>query len=58
MSPWLYDISPEGIGTVGMIIKFIVTFNVSRFTPAPPLEAREMVARLRSPEDNEAVYRR
>ena len=51
MSPWLFGISPEGAGTVGMIINFIVTFAVSRFTPAPPLEVREMVARLRSPED-------
>ena len=49
MSPWLFGISPEGIGTVGMMLNFIITFVVSRFTPAPPLEVQEMVARLRSP---------
>ena len=53
MSPWLFGISPEGIGTVGMMLNFIVTFIVSRFTPPPPLEVQEMVARLRSPEDND-----
>ena len=58
MSPWLFGISPEGIGTVGMIINFIVTFLVSRLTPPPPLEVQEMVARLRSPEDYDAVVDR
>ena len=53
MSTWLFGISPEGIGTVGMIINFIVTFIVSRLTPAPPLEVQEMVASLRSPENNQ-----
>ena len=55
MSPWLFGISPEGIGTVGMIINFIVTLVVSRLTPPPPLEVQEMVARLRSPEDNDEI---
>ena len=53
MSPWLLNISPEGIGTVGMILNFIVTLAISRMTPPPPLEVREMVARLRSPESND-----
>ena len=52
MSPWLLGISPEGIGTVGMMLNFVVTFVVSRFTPPPPLEVQEMVASLRSPEGN------
>ena len=34
MSQWLFDISPEGIGTVGMIINFVVTLVVSRLTSA------------------------
>ena len=58
MSPWLFGISPEGIGTVGMMLNFIVTFIVSRLTPPPPLEVQEMVARLRSPEDIDPVYQR
>ncbi|MEM9273755.1 MAG: sodium:solute symporter family protein [Cyanobacteria bacterium P01_F01_bin.143] len=52
MPNWFFDISPEGIGTVGMMLNFVVTYTVSRFTPAPPLEVQEMVARLRSPEGN------
>ena len=58
MSPWLFNISPEGIGTVGMMLNFVVTVVVSRFTPPPPLEVQEMVASLRSPEDNDGVYQR
>jgi hypothetical protein len=34
----------------------VVTLFVSRLTPPPPLEVQEMVARLRSPEGNDAVY--
>ncbi len=52
MPTWFFGISPEGIGTVGMILNLMVTYTVSRFTPAPPLEVQEMVARLRSPKGN------
>jgi cation/acetate symporter len=46
---WLFGISPEGIGTLGMLINFAVSFVVSRFTPAPPLEIQELVDSLRYP---------
>ena len=49
MQPWLFGISPEGIGTVGMVINFIVTLVVSRLTPPPPIAVQEMVEDLRSP---------
>jgi len=49
MQPWFFGISPEGIGTVGMIINFIVTLVVSRLTPPPPIAVQEMVEDLRSP---------
>ncbi|MEM7593402.1 MAG: sodium:solute symporter family protein [Cyanobacteria bacterium P01_A01_bin.83] len=52
MSPWFWSISPEGIGTVGMVLNFIVTYIVSRLTPPPPLEVQQMVANLRSPEES------
>ena len=52
MPTWFLGISPEGIGTVGMILNLIVTYTVSRFTPPPPSEVQEIVARLRSPEGN------
>ena len=54
MQPWLWGISPEGIGTVGMALNFAVTYIVSRLTPPPPLQVQEMVERLRSPEGDVA----
>ena len=50
MPTWFLGISPEGIGTVGMVLNFIVTYIVSRLTPPPPLAVQEMVEHLRSPE--------
>jgi len=46
---WFLQISPEGIGTVGMILNFIVSFTISRFTPAPPFEIQELVEDIRIP---------
>ncbi len=46
---WLFGISPEGIGTVGMILNFIVTIVVSKFTPAPPQSVQDEVENLRYP---------
>lgn len=42
-------ISAEGIGTIGMIINFLVTIVISRFTAPPPAEVREMVEEIRIP---------
>jgi cation/acetate symporter len=49
MQPWFFGVSAEGIGTLGMIINFIVTIVVSRLTPPPPLAIQELVEDLRSP---------
>jgi cation/acetate symporter len=46
---WLWGISPEGIGTIGMLINFAVTFAVSKATKAPPKEVQDMVESLRYP---------
>ena len=46
---WWFGISPEGIGTLGMIFNFIVAVVVSRFTPAPPAEVAELVEKVRYP---------
>ncbi|MCF8430756.1 MAG: cation acetate symporter [Melioribacteraceae bacterium] len=46
---WLWGISPEGFGTVGMVVNFIVAITVSKFTPAPPEEVGEMVEKIRIP---------
>jgi cation/acetate symporter len=46
---WWWGISPEGIGTIGMLVNFIVTFIVSKATTEPPLEVQRMVESLRYP---------
>jgi len=48
-SNWFLGITPEGIGTVGMIINFIVAIIVSSFTPPPPAEVQEIVENVRIP---------
>lgn len=49
MQPWFFGVSPEGIGTLGMLINLVVTFVVSRLTPPPAIEIQELVEDLRSP---------
>ena len=46
---WLWGISPEGIGTIGMALNFIVMYVVSLITPAPPQEVQDMVESIRFP---------
>lgn len=46
---WWFGISPEGFGTVAMIVNFIVAFAVNAFTPAPPQEVQDIVENIRIP---------
>ncbi|MDE5101760.1 MAG: cation acetate symporter, partial [Trichodesmium sp. St19_bin2] len=46
---WFFGISDQGIGTVGMLLNFVVSLVVSRMTSPPPLEIQKIVADLRSP---------
>jgi cation/acetate symporter len=46
---WLFGISPEGIGTVGMALNFIVALVVSRLTAPPPAHVMAMVEDIRIP---------
>ena len=46
---WWLGISPEGFGTVAMIINFTVSIVISKFTPDPPKEVQEIVANIRIP---------
>jgi len=46
---WLFGISPEGIGFVGMLLNFGVAFSVSRVTAPPPVEVTQLVERIRVP---------
>ena len=47
--PWCFGISAEGIGTVGMILNFVVMYIVSLVTKPPPQDVQDMVANIRYP---------
>ncbi|MDF1752575.1 MAG: cation acetate symporter [Verrucomicrobiales bacterium] len=46
---YLYGITPEGIGFIGMIINFVVAFLVCLVTPKPPVEIQAMVENIHIP---------
>ena len=44
-----WGISPEGIGTLGMLLNFSIALIVSRLTPAPPQEVVALTEQIRTP---------
>ena len=46
---WFLGISPEGIGTLGMLINVVVSVSVSLVTPPPPKEIQQFVEDIRVP---------
>ncbi len=46
---WLFGISPEGIGALGVVINFAVAFLVCAFTPPPPKHVQALVEEIRIP---------
>ncbi|MGA8204256.1 MAG: sodium:solute symporter family protein [Woeseiaceae bacterium] len=48
---WLFGISPEGIGVIGMCFNFIVALTVSHLTAAPPDRIQHMVEQIRVPRE-------
>jgi cation/acetate symporter len=46
---YLWGIAPTGIGTIGMILHFIVAIIVSNITPPPPAHIQELVENIRVP---------
>lgn len=53
---WWLGISPEGIGTLGMIFNFVVALTISRFTAPPPQDVQNMVESIRIPKGSGAAY--
>ena len=51
---WWFGISPEGIGTLGMLFNFIVAILVRRVTTAPPEKIKDMVDDIRIPRSGDA----
>jgi len=46
---WWFGISPEGIGTLGMCLNFVVAIVVNKFTAEVPDDVQEMVESIRYP---------
>lgn len=52
---WLFGISPEGIGTIGMIINFIVALVVHKMTGDAPQATQDLVESIRYPRGSGAA---
>ena len=46
---WWFGISPEGFGTVAMLVNLIFALVISRVTAAPPEEVQHIVEEIRIP---------
>jgi len=48
---WFFGVSPEGFGTIAMMLNFAVSILVSTFTEEPPNEIKKLVENLRTPDE-------
>lgn len=48
-SEWWFGTSPEGFGTIAMIVNVVISVVVSRLTPPPPENVQEIVENIRIP---------
>jgi len=48
-SEWWFGTSPEGFGTIAMLVNVVVSIVVSRLTAAPPKEVQDLVENIRIP---------
>jgi len=48
---WLIGVSPEGFGTIAMILNFFVSILVSSLTKEPPNQIKKLVENLRTPDE-------
>lgn len=46
---WWFGISPEGFGTIAMLLNFVVSLVVCHFTTPPPQEVQDIVENIRIP---------
>ncbi len=46
---WWFGISPEGFGTIAMLLNFVVSLVICHFTSAPPKEVQDIVENIRIP---------
>ena len=50
---WWFGISPEGFGSIAMLINLIVSITVSNFTSPPPEKIIKLVENIRLPSDDD-----
>lgn len=55
-SAWWFGVSPEGFGTVAMVVNFIVSIVVSHLTPPPPAHVQQIVEDIRIPRGAGAAH--
>ena len=46
---WWFGISPEGFGSIAMLLNFIVSITIMKFTKEPPKYVQEIVENIRIP---------
>jgi len=52
---WWLGVSPEGFGTIAMLINLIVSITVANFTASPPEKIIKLVENIRLPSDDEEL---
>ena len=55
MEPWtfgvlVHGVNPQGIGALGMVANFLVTFTLTPFFPEPSSEVKHLIDSVRKPE--------
>jgi cation/acetate symporter len=53
---WWFGVSPEGFGTIGMLVNFAVSLGVSSMFPAPPQDVQDLVEDIRIPKGAGAAH--
>ena len=48
---WFIGVSPEGFGTIAMMLNFFVSILVSSLTKEPPNQIKKLVENLRTPDE-------
>ena len=49
-TPWFFGINPQGIGTVGMALNFLITLALTPFFPPPDETTQQLIDSVREPE--------
>lgn len=48
---WWFGISPEGFGSFAMLVNFVVSITISKFTPAPDAGIQKLIEDIRNPDE-------